>query len=43
LNGTSARDWAAPELDCTSASATTTLGLDVARLPSGCLDLNVSS
>jgi hypothetical protein len=39
LNGTSARDRTAPELDSTSASATTTLCLDVACLPSGCLDL----
>src|ERR1035437_9814845 len=42
-NGTSARDLTAPELDSTSSNATTTLCLDVACLPSGCLDLNVRS
>src|SRR5450759_5257896 len=42
-NGTAARDRTTPELDSTSASATTTFCLDVACLPSACLDLNVSS
>jgi hypothetical protein len=43
LNGTAARDRTAPELASNLASATTTLCFDVACLPSGCLDLNVSS
>src|SRR5882724_9234983 len=43
LNGTSARYWSAPGLDSSSASATATRCLDIACLPSGCCDLNVSS
>src|SRR6266700_6587993 len=43
LNGSSARAWSAPELDSTSSNATTTPCLDVASVPSGNLDLNVSS
>ena len=41
--GISARDRTAPERDSIASNATTTLCLDVASLPSGCLDLNVSS
>jgi hypothetical protein len=43
LNGTSARNWTPPELDAASANATTTPCLDVVSVPSGNLDLNVSS
>jgi hypothetical protein len=43
LNGTSTCDRFTPELDSASANATTTPCLDVASVPSGNLDLNVSS
>src|SRR6266481_2693668 len=43
LNGTSACDWSAPELDFISSTATTTPCSDVANVPSGNLDLNVNS
>jgi hypothetical protein len=43
LNCASARDWIARELDSASSRLTDTPCLDVASVPSGDLELNVSS
>jgi hypothetical protein len=43
LPGTSTCDWSAPDFDAATSNATTTPCLDVATVPSGNLDLNVSS